>query len=130
MTPTATKVGIAVVEHNGRYLIGTRDEHSPLAGLSEFPGGKCHANEDPRDCAVRECLEETGLAVIPDSLLLNRLFEYPHGSVDLNFWLCRLKDATAIKEEHRGLRWIEVVELGSLQFPEANAPLIELLTGK
>eukprot|EP00913_Durusdinium_trenchii_P035339 g33069.t1 len=54
-------IGIAVVEHAGQYLVGVRGDDGPLPGKAEFPGGKCRAGEMPRDCAVRECLEETGL---------------------------------------------------------------------
>ena len=45
MAPKLVRVGIAVVEHNKRYLVGVRGPTGPLAGYDEFPGGKCIANE-------------------------------------------------------------------------------------
>jgi 8-oxo-dGTP pyrophosphatase MutT (NUDIX family) len=60
MPEAATRIGIAIVEHAGRFLVGVRGDGSPLSGKAEFPGGKCHENESPAECAVRECLEETG----------------------------------------------------------------------
>ena len=48
------QVGIAVVEHAGRYLVGVRGPDVPLAGFAEFPGGKFLINESPFDCAIRE----------------------------------------------------------------------------
>src|SRR5579872_1324767 len=94
-------IGIAVVERDGAYLVGTRSDQGPLAGYAEFPGGKCLAAETPECCARRECLEETGLEVHSVRLLLNSIHEYPHGVVDLHFWLCRPACAQQVLEDHQ-----------------------------
>lgn len=125
-----TPIGIAVVEHHGRYLIGFRPEEGPLGGYAEFPGGKCHSGETPGLCACRECLEETGLEVRAVDLLMHRVFTYPHGTFDLHFWLCRPTSRTAVADEHRGYRWVAAGELSLLKFPVANLPLIDVLVGK
>lgn len=122
-------VGVAVVEHDGRFLVGKRGTALPLPGKDEFPGGRCEAGESPAQCAVRECREETGLAVEPQRLLLNRQFVYAHAAVDLHFWLCRPVDASAVGgDPPRGYRWVPAAELASLDFPEANEPVVALLT--
>lgn len=128
MSGPSTRIGIAVVEHDGRYLVGTRSDDGPLAGFAEFPGGKCRPAESPQECACRECREETGLNVLPLRLLLNRPYTYPHGTVDLHFWLCRPLDPHSVSDTHRGYRWIPAHELTSLNFPPANAPLLDQLT--
>ena len=125
---TPTVIGIAVVEHAGAYLVGRRPINVPLAGLAEFPGGKCRPDESPRDCAVRECAEETGLAVVPVQLLLRVPFAYPHGAVDLHFWLCRPRDAGDVALEHQGYQWVKREVLAQHPFPEANKSVIALLT--
>ena len=58
-----TPIAVAVVEHDGRYLVGQRPAHVPLGGFWEFPGGKVERGETPEAAAIRECLEETGLTV-------------------------------------------------------------------
>ena len=121
-------IGIAVVECGGRYLVGIRGDGGPLPGYAEFPGGKCRPGEPPAECACRECLEETGLRVAAETLLLRRTFAYPHGTVDLHFWLCRLENRDAA-EAHRGFRWIPATELVSFKFPEANEPVLRMLAG-
>ncbi|MFN0053638.1 MAG: (deoxy)nucleoside triphosphate pyrophosphohydrolase [Planctomycetales bacterium] len=122
-----TRIGIAVVEYRGKYLVGIRPAGGPLPGCAEFPGGKCLAGETPGRCACRECLEETGLEVFAVDLLMHREFSYPHGTLDLHFWLCRPGAKAQVAEEHNGYRWVPAEELPSLQFPEANLPLLELL---
>lgn len=129
MGETVKQIGIAVVEHRGCYLIGMRAQDQVLAGYAEFPGGKCEATESSGDCAVRECREETGLDVIAERLLDRVSFSYPHGDVELDFWICRPKNPDRVTEDHRGYRWVPKAELASLNFPEANRSVVERLTG-
>ena len=120
-------IGVAVVEVSGRYLVGIRGVEGPLAGYAEFPGGKCLPNERPADCACRECREESGLDVVPVQLLLNAAFEYPHGTVDLHFWLCHPAQPAAVAEQHLGFKWVAQDDLKSYHFPDGNRRVIELL---
>jgi 8-oxo-dGTP diphosphatase len=122
------QIGIAVVEHAGRYLVGVRGPDVPLAGFAEFPGGKCLTNESPFDCAVRECLEETGLVVIPERLLQHKEFEYPHGWVSLHFVLCHPVNHNDVQDQHQQFRWENAQDLKGLKFPEANLDVIDLLS--
>jgi 8-oxo-dGTP diphosphatase len=126
----AVPIGIAVVEHNGTYLVGRRGTDGPLPGLDEFPGGKCRLDEPPRECACRECLEETGMRVEPVELILNRQFDYPHATIDLFFWRCRLRDEADFSKVREPFRWVQGKALAELSFPEANAPLIERLIAR
>ena len=125
---TAVKrIGIAVVEHARRYLVGIRGPGIPLAGFAEFPGGKCRADESPSDCAVRECLEEAGLQVVAERLLEQSEFEYPHGRVNLHFVLCRPADPREVRVKHGGFHWVSLERLNEMEFPEANATVLKLL---
>lgn len=126
MTSSPVRVGIAVVEHRGRYLVGHRRPPSPLAGKAEFPGGKCAPDESHEQAALRECLEETGLAVRSVRCLYERHFEYAHGAVDLQFWLCAAL-ADEVADDLNGFGWLTIEELLREDFPDANQPLIELL---
>lgn len=126
------QIGIAVVESDGRYLIGTRGSGQALAGLAEFPGGKCEAGESPVDCAVRECLEETGISVVAVRMLEQTCHEYAHANVDLHFWLCRLvRPFDELSDTERkpanGFHWKSFDELRELSFPDANASVVEML---
>jgi 8-oxo-dGTP diphosphatase len=51
-----------LVEQNGTILL-VRRINEPQQGLWSFPAGFIDAGEDPREAAIRECLEETGLEV-------------------------------------------------------------------
>ena len=124
---TPKRIGIAIVEDAGRVLVGVRQENQVLAGQAEFPGGKCEPDESPCDCAIRECLEETGLRVEPVEQLDQVEYEYPHATVDLHFWLCRLVERLSEVPPQNGFRWQPVGLLGEFDFPAANALVIEKL---
>jgi 8-oxo-dGTP diphosphatase len=124
---TPKTIGIAIVEHDGKYLVGTRGPDGPLVGYAEFPGGKCLLDEAPKDCACRECLEETGLSVKPVECLLNVQHTYEHGAVDLHFWRCRPLNTADVAADHRGFRWVAASELAHLRFPAANTRIVEIL---
>ena len=130
MTGQPMPIGIAVVEWGGCYLVGIRGDDGPLPGFAEFPGGKCEPGESPAETACRECLEETGLEVMSHERLLSRTFDYPHSVVDLHFWLCRPAKSESVDVRHRGFQWVTAAELASLRFPEANRPVIEMLTAR
>jgi 8-oxo-dGTP diphosphatase len=109
VTPTdepRERVAIAVVEHAGRYLVGTRRADQALAGRAEFPGGRCLSGEEGSACAVRECREETGLAVIAVRQLVACRHTYPHGALDLEFWLCRPAADQDVDPVAGGFRWV------------------------
>jgi 8-oxo-dGTP diphosphatase len=125
MGDSVQRVAVAVVEHGGAYLVGTRRPGEVLAGQAEFPGGKCLPDEASADCAVRECREETGLPVVAVSRLYACRHTYAHGTLDLEFWLCRpATDSTAVGG---GYEWLSAQALKSLRFPEANRPVIDRL---
>lgn len=123
-----TRIGIAVVESEGTFLVGRRADTVPLAGMDEFPGGKCDSDETPRSCAVRECQEEAGLLVIPQEQLATVPWSYPHGDIELHFWKCSLGPGFPPQARPTPpFRWVPKSELSDLKFPPANAAVLEQL---
>ena len=125
---SATLVAIAILEKTAEQgsavLVGRRPAGVPLAGLWEFPGGKVRGDETPGEAAVRECLEETGLAVevVENYRVVNH--RYPHGDVQLHFFRCRLLGDGAPREP---FCWVSRGQLALLEFPAANAEVIASL---
>ncbi len=123
------RVGIGLIVSDGRYLIRRRPPlpGSPMPGLWEFPGGKCEAGELPEDAVVRECREETGLAVAVLGLRQSRVYHYPHGLVELNYFDCVPESPEAAPDG--GFVWVAPRDLLELEFPPANAPILRDLAG-
>lgn len=120
-----TEIAVAVVERDGRLLIGEREAGLPLAGLWEFPGGKVEPGETPAAAAVRECREETGLVVRIVDTYPCVDHDYEHAAVRLHFFRCAIVEAE--RPPAARFRWVEAAELDRYRFPPANAELVARL---
>ncbi len=123
MSPTP--IAIAIVEYVGRFLIGRREAGVALAGLWEFPGGKLEPGETAPQAAVRECHEETGLAVVVTGSYPSHLETYEHGSVLLHFIDCKPVDPA--QTPLPPFRWVGREELKMYEFPTGNRGILALL---
>jgi mutator protein MutT len=124
---TTTLVGVAVVLHEGRCLVGVRSTGQVLAGHAEFPGGKCEPDEPFSACVVRETREETGLEVIPVRCLRRVDHTYDHGTVSIEFWQCDVSSPRASDAPTPPFDWVPIETLASLPFPDANRDVVREL---
>lgn len=121
------RIAVAVVEHNDRFLVGIRDSGDSLAGYHEFPGGKIELGETIQEAAVRECLEETGIKVVPVGLYSQTIHHYDHASVELNFIACSVEHSA---DPQHGFVWMNREDLDNCRFPEGNNQLLRELEAK
>lgn len=121
-----TPIAIAVIEHDGKYLIQQRPPGVVLAGLWEFPGGKIEAGETPEQAAVRECWEETGLAIAVVGTYPEVVQQYDYDRVHLHFLRCVPIGTPPLATNQ--YRWVTGPELRNYEFPRANAGLIAVLS--
>ena len=124
MTPIV--VAAAVIERDGAFLLTRRLKGTHLEGTWEFPGGKCEPLETPAACLVREIREELAAGVIVDDLLLVTRHAYPERTVELHFFRATLVGEPS-PQQGQEMRWARREELAALEFPEADAELIEML---
>jgi 8-oxo-dGTP diphosphatase len=120
-------VAAAVIERDGRLLITRRPKGTHLEGVWEFPGGKCDHGETLIDCLARELREELDVASRVGAELFATTHEYPDRSVELHFLACELLDEPRpmLGQE---MQWVRRADLATLEFPPADAELIEILT--
>lgn len=64
MPPPTARVLAAVIEHDGRYLLGRRPAEKRHGGLWEFPGGKVEVGETDAEAMARELREELDLTLV------------------------------------------------------------------
>ena len=115
-----------VIERDEKLLVTQRLEGTHLSGYWEFPGGKCEPGEAHESCLEREILEELNVAAEIGEEILVTEHAYPSRTVRLHFRRCRIKGEPAAVLG-QAMRWVTREELGSLQFPEADRELIDLL---
>lgn len=118
-------IAVAVVRCEGQVLIGQRPAEVELAGLWEFPGGKVHAKETLEQAAVRECLEETGLAIRVLRMESDVTHHYEFGVVKIRFFAAEPLDPQ--QAPLAPFRWVPISELPNYPFPPANAAVLQYL---
>jgi mutator protein MutT len=124
---TTVVVVAAVVDDGDRYLVTQRQAGVHLAGMWEFPGGKVREAESHEQALRREMVEELGVDVAVEGLVLSTSHSYPDRTVALHFYRCRLlgRPAPQLGQE---MQWVTSAELRALEFPPADADLIALLS--
>ena len=120
-------VTAAVIERDGRFLVTRRQKGVHLEGFWEFPGGKCDAGETLAACLARELKEELDVGARIGRELYSVTHAYPERSVELHFFECELEGEPRplIGQE---MRWVRREDLSSLEFPPADAELIQRLS--
>lgn len=116
----------AVIERDGRILVTRRLRDTHLAGLWEFPGGKCEPGESHEACLNRELREELGVeSRIGEEILVSE-HTYPERTVRLHFRRC---DVEGDPQPRLGqqMRWVTRQDLQTLDLPPADTQLIQTL---
>ena len=116
----------AVIEQDGSFLVTRRVQGTHLAGLWEFPGGKIASGESHEEGLIREIREELDTSVDVGELVFETEHAYADRSISLHFYRCTLL-GTPRPLLGQQMKWVPRAELRALDFPPADAELIELL---
>ncbi|MBZ0156236.1 MAG: (deoxy)nucleoside triphosphate pyrophosphohydrolase [Alphaproteobacteria bacterium] len=125
------RVACAIIESGGKVLSTQRSESMSLPLKWEFPGGKIDEGESPVECLKRELYEELGIDVVvgraltPTTYQYPATHQYPEFTVTLYPFLCTLLSGEIILHEHKSLAWLPPEELHTLDWAEADWPVIE-----
>jgi 8-oxo-dGTP diphosphatase len=123
---TTIVVTAAVIERDGCFLVTRRQKGVHLEGCWEFPGGKCDAGESLAVCLARELREELDAAARVGDEIFTTTHTYPDRRVELHFLQCELW-SEPLPQLGQEMRWVPREELAALEFPPADAELIQLL---
>ncbi len=117
-------VACAIIERDGLVLAAQRREGMRMALKWEFPGGKVDPGESPEECIHRELMEELDITVAIDRALEPVTHDYSFFTVTLYPFICRILSGEMVLREHVALRWLPPEDLPSLDWAEADIPLV------
>ncbi len=124
----AINVVAAIIENQGKFLIGKRKQGKRSEGLWEFPGGKIEDGETPETCLTRELKEELNIIAEPQEFLGESNFEYEYGAVHLLGYRAKYVSGELKTNDHDEVRWVTAGELLQYEFVSADIPFLEKLT--
>lgn len=118
-------VSCALIERDGLLLAAQRSATMSLPLKWEFPGGKINEGESPAECLKRELFEELGIEVAVGQPFIPALHHYPTFSVTLYPFICMITAGEITLNEHAAIAWLSPEELHTLDWAEADCPIIE-----
>ena len=120
---------VALIDIDGRVLLGQRPEGKSMTGLWEFPGGKVETGETPEAALVRELNEELGIDTWESCLapLTFASHSYEKFHLLMPLFACRKWNGMPQSRENQALKWVKANELSNYPMPAADVPLIPIL---
>jgi 8-oxo-dGTP diphosphatase len=124
-------VTCAIIFHQGKVLAAQRSQTMDLPGKWEFPGGKIEEGENPEDCLVREIKEELAVDIIIILPLSPTEHSYSPGKIiRLIPFVAALESFDFHLLEHEQISWLREKELFSVDWAEADVPILHELQEK
>ncbi len=114
MGARAITVVAAVIERDGRVLIGRRRLDESYGGKWEFPGGKVEPGEEPRAALGRELAEELGIDAEIGQEIARYPYQYP-GRPPIELIFFRVPEYTG---QERNLAFAEIEWAERRKLPE------------
>lgn len=125
------EVAAAIIIHNNEILCMQRSESkfSYMSYKYEFPGGKLEVGESPAEALRREIKEEMNLDLLVDdkALFMTVEHQYPDFYLTMHSFICPVADRVFEKLEHHHALWLTTDQLGTLDWAEADIPIMEKL---
>ncbi|MBR8537104.1 (deoxy)nucleoside triphosphate pyrophosphohydrolase [Carboxylicivirga sediminis] len=119
------QVTCAIIVDNGRILAALRSRQMSQSWKWEFPGGKIDKGETAEECVIREIKEELNILITVSESLTPTIHSYPDKTIELIPFICSIKEGTVTAVEHEKVSWFSLEELKSLNWADADLPVME-----
>jgi 8-oxo-dGTP diphosphatase len=120
----------ALIDRDHRILLAQRPPGKSMAGLWEFPGGKCEPGETPEFSLIRELREELDISVPVQNLMPLCFASHTYGPEFGDFhllmplYVCTEWQGACRALEGQNLNWVAPSFLRDYPMPGADEPLI------
>ena len=108
-----------VIDNNKILMV--QENKSDIQGLWDLPGGKVKINEDIKQAAIRETLEETGYNIDLNNILLIQNYITNRGVLLIIYFYATLSDSRQVeyrKSEISNVKWFTLEEIKNI--PKKN----------
>lgn len=122
--PVIQVVGAAIINDSGELLCAQRG-YGSLIGKWEFPGGKVEEDETDQEALKREIKEELNIDIEVGELIDENYNEYSEKNINLKVYKCKYISGEISDTEHQALKWNKPDEAESLDWADADKPIME-----
>ena len=122
-------VAAAVIIHKNKVLCVQRGDNKLkyIANKYESPGGKIEEGETKKEAVIREIKEELDMNIQANELILTVKHKYPDFHLTMHCFLCDCSSSELKLNEHIDFKWLALSELESLDWAEADIPVVNKL---
>lgn len=119
------EVVAAVLKKDDLFFCAQRKNEGPLAKKWEFPGGKLEVDETPENALKRELNEELNIDVEVGEFITTVRHQYPTFFIIMHSYFCDIDTFNIKLNEHLDSKWLSMDELDSLDWADADKPIVE-----
>lgn len=102
---------------NNNKILMVQENKTDIQGLWDLPGGKVKINEDIKQAAIRETLEETGYNIDLNNILLIQNYITNRGVLLIIYFYATLSDFRQVeyrKSEISNVKWFTLEEIKNM----------------
>ena len=123
------EVVAAVIKNKNQYLCVQRNsnKYEYISHKYEFPGGKVETNESNEEALIREIKEELNLEIQIEKHIITVEHTYPDFNISMHTFLCKCENREITLNEHIDHKWLEKGDLPTLDWAEADIPIVDFL---
>jgi 8-oxo-dGTP diphosphatase len=121
----AIKVVAAVIQKEGKVLCVQRGKSTQpyISEKWEFPGGKIEEGESEQLALIREIQEELRMDIVVGEKLMVVKHRYPDFHLAMHTYRGSSNDEPRLTE-HLAYRWLDPTSLPSLDWADADVPVV------
>lgn len=117
----------AIIFFGDKVLVTQRGPEMKMPLKWEFPGGKIEDGENEIDCIKREIKEEINIEIEILQRLEPSLYQYPTFTINLIPFIAKYHSGEILLAEHAGYKLLDLEELDTLGWAEADLPIVAQL---
>jgi len=119
------EVVAAVFVDNNKIFCAQKADKGEQALKWEFPGGKIEAGESQQKALIREIKEELVIDIEVRDYIMTVKHQYDDFHITMHAYFCQIINGKMVLKEHLDSCWLKVQELESLDWAEADIPIVK-----
>lgn len=124
------EVVAAILFKDNKVFAAKRNNKGELARKWEFPGGKIEKNETKEEALKRELKEELDIETNINDFFMSVDHEYKTFKLTLHAFKAEIIKGELTLKEHLDSKWLSKDELMSVEWAEADIPIVKKLMGE